>query len=90
MSNGDQIRGLRFFVGVLSKAEAVWAGAPKRLQATMLKTIFEEVRVDVAGRRIVCAKPYRQFAPLFRMDGLKEKEGCFYVREEEQEAGPAD
>jgi len=75
----------------LEELGAVWAGAPKRLQAKMLKTIFEEVRVDVANRRIVCLKPYPQFAPLFRMDGMEEREdGCCYYREEDEEAGPED
>jgi hypothetical protein len=69
---------------------AVWATAPKKLQAAMLKTIFEEVRVDLSGRRLACVKPWPPFVPLFRMDGLSEKEGCFYVDEEEgQEAGSA-
>ena len=64
-----------------------WEGAPVRLRAEMLKTIFESVVIDVAARRLVCVKPYPPFVPLFRMDGLSEKEGCFYVDEEEQEAG---
>ena len=65
-----------------------WEGAPVRLRAEMLRTIFESVVVDVTARRLVCVKPYTQFAPLFRMDGLEEKEdGCFYVRGEDHEAG---
>jgi hypothetical protein len=33
-------------------------------------------------------KPYPPFVPLFRMDGLKEKEECFYVGEEDEESRP--
>jgi hypothetical protein len=72
-----------------SLAEA-WKDAPMRLRAEMLKAIFESVVIDVAARRLVCVKPYPPFAPLFRMDGLREKVGCFYVRDEDQEAGPTD
>ena len=64
----------------------VWVEAPKRLRAEMLKTIFEEVRVDLSRRRLACVKPWPPFIPLFRMDGLSEKEGCFYVEEEGEEA----
>jgi hypothetical protein len=47
--------------------------------------------VDVLGERLVCAKPYPQSAPLFRMDGMEEREdGCFYYEEEDEEAGPED
>jgi site-specific DNA recombinase len=68
-----------------------WEGAPVRLRAEILRAIFESVIVDVAARRLVCVKPYPPFVPLFRMDGLIEKEGCFYVDEEEgQEAGSED
>ncbi len=60
-----------------------WEGAPVRLRAEMLKTIFESVVVDVTARRLVCVKPWPPFAVLFRLDGLEEKEdGCFYVGEE--------
>ena len=64
-----------------------WASAPKRIQRDMLAVIFEAIYVDVAERRVVCVKPYPQFAPLFRMDGLEEREdGCFYWKEEHEEA----
>jgi hypothetical protein len=63
-----------------------WESAPVRLRAEMLRTIFESVVIDVTARRLVCVKPYPQFAPLFGMDGLSEKEGGFYVEEEDQEA----
>ena len=54
----------------------------------MLKVIFEEAYIDVLGERLVCMKPYPQFAPLFRMDGMEEKEdGCFYY---DERAGPED
>ena len=36
--------------------------------------------IDVAARRLVCVKPYPPFVPLFRMDGLSEKEGCLCRR----------
>jgi site-specific DNA recombinase len=63
---------------------AEWAGAPKRYQHEMLKVIFESVSVDVSGQRLVCVKPHPPFVPLFRMDGLEEREdGCFYLAEEE-------
>ena len=53
----------------------------------MLRVIFEAVYVDVLGKRLVCVKPYPQFAPLFRMDGLEEMEDeCFYHEEEGTEA----
>ena len=61
-----------------------WANAPLRYQRDMLRVIFEAVYVDVPGRRVVCVKPYPEFVPLFRLDGLEESEdGCFYYREEE-------
>ena len=61
---------------------ATWAAAPERLQAEMLRTIFESVVVDMRRRRLVCVRPWPVFAPLFRLDGLKEREGCFYVERE--------
>ena len=65
-----------------------WASAPKRYQRDMLRVIFEAVFVDVQGRRLVCVKPWPQFAPLFRLDGLEERDGCFYDSEGKgQEAG---
>jgi hypothetical protein len=52
----------------------------------MLRLIFEGIYIDMIEKRLVCVKPYPQFAPLFRLDGLREKEGYFYVEEEDQEA----
>ena len=61
----------------------MWAGAPRKIQHEMLKVIFKAVYVDVLGERLVCVKPYPQFAPLFRMDGMEEKsDGCFYYDQE--------
>jgi hypothetical protein len=41
----------------------------------------------VAARQLICVKSCRQFAPLFRMDGLEEMEDeCFYYGEEGTEA----
>jgi hypothetical protein len=60
-----------------------WASAPKKIQRDILRTVFEAIYVDIGARRLVCVKPYPQFTPFFRMDGLSEKGGCFYVREEE-------
>ena len=63
----------------------VWDGASKRIRRDMLRTIFEAVYVDVEARRLVCVKPWPPFAPLFRMDGLEEREdGCFDYREENE------
>jgi hypothetical protein len=60
-----------------------WANAPKMYRAQMLRVIFEEIVVDVAARKLVCVKPYPPFVPLFRMDGLEEREnGCFHSTEE--------
>jgi hypothetical protein len=64
----------------------VWASAPRRYQRDMLRLIFEGIYIDMIEKRLVCVKPYPQFAPLFRLDGLREKEGYFYVEEEDQEA----
>ena len=51
--------------------------------------IFEAVYVDVLGERLVCVKPYPQFAPLFRMDGMEEKkDGCFYYRKKTKKLDP--
>ena len=56
----------------------MWAGVPRKIQREVLKAIFEAVCVDVLDERLVCVKPYPQFAPLFRMDGMEETEdGCF-------------
>ena len=67
---------------------AVRAGVPRKIQHEMLKAISEAVYVDVLGERLVCVRPYPQFAPLFRMDGMEESEdGCFYY---DKEAGPED
>lgn len=63
----------------LESLGTAWAGAPLRLQRDMLRVIFEAVYVDMLSRRLVCVKPYKQFAPLFVLDGLEEVEdGCFY------------
>jgi hypothetical protein len=49
------------------------------------------VLIEVVKDEIICVKPYAEFAPLFRMDGLEEREdGCFYYKEQEQEAGSED
>jgi hypothetical protein len=61
-----------------------WANAAKRYQRDMLRVISEAVYVDILGKRLVCVKPYPQFAPLFRTDGLKERNGCYYVADEGQ------
>jgi hypothetical protein len=59
------------------------ANAPKKHKCDMLHRIFEAIFVDVEAQRLVCVKPYPPFVPLFRMDGLEEKEdGCFYPTEE--------
>ena len=74
----------------LENLGAAWANAPKRYQRDMLRVIFQGIYVDMPAKRVVYVKPYPQFAPLFRMDGMEEKEdGCFYY-EEEQEVGPTD
>ena len=60
-----------------------WANAPKKYRRDMLRCIFEAIFVDVKVKRLVCVKPYPPFVPLYRMDGLEEKEdGCFYPTEE--------
>ena len=75
----------------LEELGAVWATAPKKIQREMLKVIFEAVYVDVLRELLICVKPHPQFAPLFRMDGMEEKEdGCFYYKEEGEEARPTD
>jgi site-specific DNA recombinase len=67
----------------------VWDGASKRIRRDMLRVIFEGVYVDAETRRVVCVKPWPPFTPLFRMDGLEERDdGCFYC--EEQETGSED
>jgi hypothetical protein len=60
-----------------------WANAPKKYRRDMLSCIFEAIYVDVEAKRLLCVKPYPPFVPLFRMDGLEEKEdGCFYPAED--------
>jgi hypothetical protein len=55
--------------------------------AYALGTLPGRVRWDPSDKRLVCVKPYPQFAPLFRMDEMEEKsDGCFYCREEDEEA----
>ena len=62
-----------------------WANAPLYYQRDMPRTIFEAVCVDVLGRRLVCVRPDPPFVPLFRMDGLEEREdGCFYCEEDQE------
>ena len=45
----------------------------------MLRAIFQELVVDVTERRLVSIRPWPPFIPLLEMDGLTQKEGCFYV-----------
>ena len=60
-----------------------WDGAPVRLQRSMLRCIFEGIYVDVLAAKVVFVKPWPPFWPLFRMDGLEEREkGVFYVEKE--------
>jgi site-specific DNA recombinase len=67
----------------LASLGAEWISAPKRYKRDMLRVIFDGIYIDMIERRLVCIKPYPDFAPLFRMDGLEEREtGVFYVREE--------
>lgn len=71
----------------LESLGAVWASAPRTYQRDMLQVVFEAIRVDTLAGKVICMKPYAPFAPLFRMDGLEEREdGCFYY-EEREEAG---
>ncbi|MBN1138323.1 MAG: hypothetical protein JXM73_17170 [Anaerolineae bacterium] len=66
----------------LASLGAEWASAPKDHQHEMLKVVFEAVHVDVRARKLVCVKPHPQFAPLFGMDGLEERDDHFYIWEE--------
>ena len=61
-----------------------WVSAPKRYQRDMLRQTFQDVFMDMLQQWLVCVKPYPSLSPLFRLDGLIEKEGCFYVDEEEE------
>jgi site-specific DNA recombinase len=63
-----------------------WQGADVRLRAEMLRTIFQEIVIDVANRQLVCVRPHRPFAILLRMNGLEERNGCFYPRRRTKEA----
>jgi DNA repair exonuclease SbcCD ATPase subunit len=63
-----------------------WQGADVRLRAEMLRTIFQEIVIDVANRQLVCVRPHRPFAILLRMNGLEERNGCFYPRLRTEEA----
>jgi site-specific DNA recombinase len=68
----------------------IYAGAALALQRDMLRTMFEAVYLDIGAARVVCVKPWPEFAALFRMDGLWEVEdGCFWIEDEEQAAGAA-
>jgi hypothetical protein len=67
---------------MLESLDTAWASAPKKYQREMLHLIFEAIYVDTVTKELVCVKPYPPFVPLFRMDGLEEKEdGCFYYEE---------
>ncbi len=55
-----------------------WEGASLETRRDMLRVIFEAVWVDVAEKRLVCVRPYPPFVPLFRMDGMEERDGRFY------------
>ena len=67
----------------LEELGETWAQAPRKIQHEMLRVIFKTVYVDVLGERLVCVRPYPQFAPLFRMDGMEERQdGCFYPAED--------
>ncbi len=74
---------------MLASLGAEWANAPKKYKRDMLRCIFEGIYFDMLTKRLVCIKPWPQFVPSFRMDGLVERDGCFYV-EEGSEAGSAD
>jgi hypothetical protein len=60
-----------------------WASAPKKHRRDRLRCIFEAIVVDVEAKGLVYVKAYPPFVPLFRMDGLEEKQdGCFYPTQE--------
>lgn len=43
------------------------------------------IYIDMNEQRQVCVKPSPPFTPLFRVDGMEEKEdGCFYYEEDEE------
>ena len=64
-----------------------WAGASKRLRRAMLRVIFEGIYCDMIERRVVYVRPYPAFVPLFRMDGMEQREdGNFYPKEDGQQA----
>ena len=47
--------------------------------------IFEAIRVDTLAGKVICVRPYAPFMPLFRMDGVEEREdGRFYNEEREK------
>jgi hypothetical protein len=61
----------------------VWDRADRATQHEALRAMFAAIRVDVLERKLVSVQPHRDFLPLFRLDGLEEKEdGCFYYRED--------
>jgi len=69
--------------GVTLEALATaWQNAPVRLQSEMLANIFQEVRVDIPGRRVHSLKPWPPFVPLFRLNNMEERDGYFYPEDE--------
>jgi len=64
-----------------------WVGAPLQYQREMLQVIFESIHVDTLAGKVICVKPYTPFVPLFRMDGLEEREDGYFYDGEKAEAG---
>jgi len=64
----------------LESLAGLWPDLDDRERREVIHILFQEVRVDAQGQRIVCVQVQPEFIPLFRLDGMEEGEdGCFYL-----------
>ncbi len=66
MPTFDQLETLREIAESMKDLPETWREASKRDRRDLLQLILDEVRIDVAGNRLVAIKPKTLFLPIFR------------------------
>jgi hypothetical protein len=74
---------------VLKTISYAWQGADAAARRELLQVVFKAVHVDLLGRQLVSVQPHKDFVPLFRLDGLEEREGGVFYYCQNRETEPA-
>lgn len=64
----------------LESLAGLWDSLTRKEQREVLHIIFADILLDVGEAKVIAVKPNRDFVPLFRFDGMEEREdGYFYI-----------